>query len=123
MTNSQKGACWVIKMYQANNTHLKERFCTVCEIECYELEGESHFLLQCSLYDDLRSKWVSHIANKIPNVIELGLLVDTIDKFRVIFDIHHRIMAKFIFRFYQLRKENLFKLWYVHFICALFCSC
>ena len=67
------------------NQALDERFCTLCEFN--EIEDGSHFLFQCSLYDDLRSnyKWVSH--NKTPNFLEL----DKIDKFKVTFDIQHRI--------------------------------
>ena len=33
--------------------------------------------------------------------------LDKINKFKLIFDIHHRITAKFILRCYQLRKESL----------------
>ena len=59
------------------------------------------FFLKYSLYDELRSEWVSHIVNKTANFLEL----DKINKFKVIFDTHHRITAKFILTCYQLRKE------------------
>ena len=58
------------------------------------------------LYDELRNEWVSHIVNKTANFLEL----DKINKFKVIFDIHHRITAKFILRCYQLRKESLYRI-------------
>ena len=58
------------------------------------------------LYDELRSEWVSHIVNKTANFLEL----DKINKFKVIFDTHHRITAKVILRCYQLRKESLYRI-------------
>ena len=83
-------------------------------LQCNEIEDESHFLFQCSLYDEL-SKWVSHIVNKTPNFLER----DKINKSKVIFDIHHRITAKLILRYYQLRKEFIQNLMYcVHFCCV-----
>ena len=63
-------------------------------------------LFKCSLYDELRREWVSHIVNKTANFLEL----DKINKFKVIFDTHHRITAKFILRCYQLRKESLYRI-------------
>ena len=45
-------------------------------------------------------------CNKTANFLEL----DKINKFKVIFDIHHRITAKFILRCYQLRKESLYRI-------------
>ena len=83
---------------------LEERLCTLCEFN--EIEDESHFLFKCSLYDELRREWVSHIVNKTANFLEL----DKINKFKVIFDTHHRITAKFILRCYQLRKESLYRI-------------
>ena len=61
------------------------------------------FSFDVVFYDDLRSKWVSHIVNKTPNCLEL----DKINKFKVMFDIQYRITAKFIWHCYQLRKENV----------------
>ena len=86
------------------NQALEERLCTLCEFN--EIEDESHFLFKCSLYDELRSEWVSHIVNKTANFLEL----DKINKFKVIFDTHHRITAKFTLRCYQLRKESLYRI-------------
>ena len=86
------------------NQALEERLCTLCEFN--EIEDESHFLFKCSLYDELRSEWVSHIVNKTANFLEL----DKINKFKVIFDTHHTITAKFILCCYQLRKENLYRI-------------
>ena len=48
---------------------LDERLCTLCEFN--EIEDESRCLFQCSLYVDLRSKWVSHILHKTLNFLEL----------------------------------------------------
>ena len=61
---------------------------------------------RCSLYDELRNEWILHIVNKTANFLEL----DKINKFKVIFDIHQRITAKFILRCYQLRKESLYRI-------------
>ena len=57
-------------------------------------------------FADLYFVTVSHIVNKKANFLEL----DKINKFKVIFDIHHRITAKFILRCYQLRKESLHRI-------------
>ena len=46
------------------------------------------------------------VVNKTANFLEL----DKINKFKVIFDIHHRITAKFILSCYQLRKESLYRI-------------
>ena len=86
------------------NQALEEKLCTLCEFN--EIEDESHFLFKCSLYDELRSEWFSHIVNKTANFPEL----DKINKFKVTFDTHHRITAKFILRCYQLRKESLYRI-------------
>ena len=64
------------------------------------------FSFNVSLYDELRSEWVSHIVNKTANLLEL----DKINKFKVIFDIDHIITAKFILRCYQLRQESLYRI-------------
>ena len=72
------------------NQALDERLCALCEFN--EIEDETHFLFQCSLYDELRSEWVLHIVNKTANFLEL----DKTYKFKLIFDIHHRISAKCI---------------------------
>ena len=64
------------------------------------------FSFSFSLYDELRSESVSHIVNKTANFLELA----KINKLKVIFDIHHRITAKFILRCYQLRKESLYRI-------------
>ena len=64
------------------------------------------FSLNIVFMDELRSEWVSHIVNKTANFLEL----DKINKFKVIFDTHHRITAKFILRCYQQRKENLYRI-------------
>ena len=64
------------------------------------------FSLNVAFIYELRSERVSHIVNKTANFLEL----DKINKFKVIFDTHHRITAKFILRCYQLRKENLYRI-------------
>ena len=46
------------------------------------------------------------VVNKTEKFLELH----KINKFEVIFDIHHRIAAKFILRCYQLRKESLYRI-------------
>ena len=59
------------------NQSLDERLCTLCEFN--ETEDESHFFIQCSLFDQLTSAWVSHIVYKTSHFLEL----DKIDKFKV----------------------------------------
>ena len=93
-----------IETRRFRNQALDERLCTLCEFN--EIEDESHFLFQCSLYDELKREWVSHIVNKTANFLEL----DKINKFKVVFDIHHRITTKYILRCYQLRKESLYRI-------------
>ena len=41
-----------------------ERNCTVCHV----LEGEYHFVLECSLYQDLRKKYISKYFWSRPNM-------------------------------------------------------
>ena len=79
-----------IETRRFRNQALDEKLCTLCEFN--EIEDESHFLFQCSLYDELKSEWVSHIVNKTTEL-------DKINKFKVIFDIHHIITARFILLF------------------------
>ena len=65
-----------------------------------------HYIIESTCTHELRSEWVSDIVNKTANFLEL----DRINKFKVIFDIHHRITARFILRCYQLRKESLYRI-------------
>ena len=84
------------------NQPVEDRLCTLCELD--DIEDECHFLFACSLYNDLRNKWITNITTKTPNFVEM----DTTSKFKVIFDVHHRITAKFILRRYNVRKKNLY---------------
>ena len=79
-----------IEIGRFRNQALDERLCTLCEFN--EIK-DSHFLFQCSLYDELRSEWVSHIVNKTANFLER-------DKINV---------CTFVV--------------YMHNVCILFCSC
>ena len=85
-------------------------------VNSMKLRMKSHFLFQCSLYDDLRSKWVSHIANKTLNFLEL----DKIYKFKAIFDIQHGITAKFFSALLSTKKRKSIQnvMCCVHFICV-----
>ena len=57
------------------NQALDERLCTLYEL--MKLRFESHFLFQCSLYDELRSEWVSHIVNKNTNFSRTTKLINS----------------------------------------------
>ena len=95
------------------NQILDERLCTLCEFNA--IEHESHFLIQCRLYDELRSQWVSHILYTAPNLAGRY----KIDKCIVIFYIHHRITV-IIFTLLSATKtpsiQNIY-IWWV--MCTL----
>ena len=96
-----------IEIGRFRNQPVEDRLCTCRPTLCdfNEIEDECHFLFKRSLYNDLRNDWIRNITDKTPDLVEM----DTATKFKVIFEIYHRITAKFILRSFNVRKENLFR--------------
>ena len=59
-----------------NRIPIDERKC----ITCNKLEDEYNFLLECSLYNDLRNQYIKEYYCKIPNILKLKELMSTTNK-------------------------------------------
>ena len=63
-----------------NNTELAQRICTLCNL--YSIEGEFHFLMNCTAYTDLFNKYIApHISDSLSsyeNVVKLMQSEETI---------------------------------------------
>ncbi len=49
---------------------VEERICKVCESG--EVENEFHFIVSCTLYNNIRATFLQNIGNIIPNIMELN---------------------------------------------------
>ena len=80
---------------------MEDRFCQVCDKNA--IENEIHFLLHCTLYDDLRR---AMIVKSERRDIRFRTLTET-EKLNFIFKHEARQCAKFIFNAMYRRKSVL----------------
>ena len=76
-----------------NRIPIDERKC----ITCNKLEDEFHFLLECSLYNDLRNHYIKKYYWKSPNILKLEELMSTTNK-RII-----SYLSLYIFKAFKIR--------------------
>ena len=83
-----------------NNTELAQRICTLCNL--YSIEGEFHFLMNCTAYTDLFNKYIApHISDSLSsyeNVVKLMQSEETIST---------KDVACYIYIAFILRKQLL----------------
>ena len=76
-----------------------ERKCTVCHV----LEDEYHFVLECSLYQDLRKKYISKYFWSGPNMFKFLELLNSSNTSCI------RKLCCYIFHSFKLRTEFLYR--------------
>ena len=83
-------------------------------ITCNKLEDEFHFLLECSLYNDLRKQYIKRYYWKRPNILKLKELMSTTNK-RILSN-----LSLYIFKAFKIRWSIGTTLIYIMFLC-FFC--
>ena len=78
---------------------IAERLCFFCNTS----EDEYHFILECSVYNDLRSKYIKAKFWRRPNVLKFIELMTRKNKSDV------RKLACFVQKYFALRNEFLYK--------------
>ena len=74
---------------------LERRICTACNHG--HIEDETHFLVSCPVYDDLRQR---HFGDAIPNGSET-------DMFKSFMDTDPKHIANFLIEVYEKRNRTL----------------
>ena len=81
------------------STPLNERICTVCTL----LEDAYHFLLECTLYNELRVRYLPRHYRQHPSMYKLVELFNTEN------DTILKNLSVFIFKAFELRNITLYK--------------
>lgn len=79
------------------NIPQENRLCSLCN--AYEIEDEFHFIMTCSLYDELRHTYLPHLDNTVKNVEAFIRLMNSTEAITM-------CLAKFIYYAFKLRKET-----------------
>ena len=79
----------------------KLRLCPVC-LDGISIENEFHFIFQCSIYEELRRKWISKL--RIP---ENFLQIEKAEKFKLVLNEPDNVKftAQFIIDMYSIRSK------------------
>ena len=80
---------------------VEQRICRLCTSNL--VEDEKHFLLDCSLYNNLRNS----IFSEIVTLEEFKNLSDN-NKLNTLINRHTRKCSKFVLQAYQFRRKTLF---------------
>jgi hypothetical protein len=88
------------RWHKPNKIPRNERKCIFCNC----LEDEFHFLLECSLYTDIRKRFLKPYYWKHPNILKLISLMNTTNKDEI------KNIAVFIHRGFQIRNNNILQL-------------
>ena len=84
---------------QYQNRFKKENVsCHICD----RLEDQFHFLFECSLYNELRTQYLSRYFMVRPSMYELTELFETEVKMRI------KNLSMYIFKAFQLRQNRIF---------------
>lgn len=81
-----------------NSTPLNERICTFCKV----LEDEYHFILECSVYKELRQKYITRYYWRGPSMFKFIELINSDNATRV------RKLCIFIFEAFKIRSDLLY---------------
>ena len=84
-----------------HNVKLDDRICKRCN---KGVEDESHFMFECTLYDQLREELFNGKTIDFPDFIYL----EYTEQLEILFEQCHRKVAKFLKRAYAARKSFLF---------------
>ena len=81
-----------------NAIPFSERVCNVCN----KLEDEFHFVLECSIYFDIRKLYINSYYFKRPNMFKMVELFNTTNKK------HLRNLSVYIYKAFEIRRNVMF---------------
>ena len=81
-----------------NSTPLNERICTFCQV----LDDKCHFILECSVYKELRQKYIARYYWRGPSMFEFIELINSDNATRV------RKLCIFIYEAFKIRSDLLY---------------
>lgn len=82
-----------------NSVPVNERKCVFCSV----LEDEFHFVIECSVFADLRRKYISQYYWKRPSVFKFIELINSTSQGQI------RKLCIYIYQAFQLRTELLYR--------------
>lgn len=85
-----------------SNTPADERICQMCNLN--SVEDEYHFVMNCPLYDDLRT----NLFHRAQDLCENFNIYDQNTKFEFLFETCHKILSQYIIEAYQRRQNTLY---------------
>ena len=85
------------RWHKPNKIPRNERKCCVCKT----LEDEFHFLLECSIYKNLRQKYINKYFWKYPNILKFTELMVSENEITL------QRLAIFVFKAFELRNQKL----------------
>jgi hypothetical protein len=85
--------------YNANRLDRNERHCVFCDKP--DIEDEYHFVLVCSLYVDLRKKYIGNYYYKRPSVYKFVELMSSNKAVEIL------KLSKYVFEAFDIRKDAL----------------
>ena len=83
------------RWHRPHSIPYEERKCIVCDT----IEDESHFILECSRYADIRKKFINRYYWSRPNVLKFNELMTSSNP-RIV-----KNLASFVFEGFQIRYE------------------
>lgn len=83
-----------------NSIPVNERKCQNCHL----LEDEFHFILECSIYSDLRKQYISPYYWKRPSMFKLIELLESNNTKRI------RNLSIFTYKAFKLRTESIYRI-------------
>jgi len=86
-----------LRQADEKKTNVIPRNETLCK-ECNTVEDEYHFVCKCSLYVDLRCKYIPAYYRQIPNMFKLIELLRTENTFSL------KRLCTFIFKAFEIRN-------------------
>ena len=81
-----------------NSIPVDDRKCAICLI----LEDEYHFVLECEIYKDLRSKYIAPYYWRRPNMFKFIELLNTTNCNKL------RRLCSYVFHAFNMRNEKLY---------------
>ncbi len=81
-----------------NRTPIDNRRCSLCAC----LEDEYHFILECTMYTDIRKTYIRSYFYRRPNMVKFIQLIQSENSSIV------RNLGVYIFKAFQIRNENLY---------------
>ena len=85
--------------YGQNRISRNERICQFCSIG--DIEDEYHFVLVCTMYNELRVKYINRFYRRNPSVFKFIQLMSSDDTKTI------NILSYFVYNAFNLRKSRL----------------